>query len=217
MAELSQEQLAFITYHNIPMELVLDATGMRRKDYIPYMKSKGMYLVYGVGFCQRGHLAMRTPSGACVFCNPAYINYLKHNRNDGFIYIAVSLSKKLIKVGGATNVQSRIASLNSQNYGNIRDWKLISFFSIKEIGKREREIHQALQDYLVKIPYLKDGKMVDTNEIFNIDLIELLKKITDMGYNFEKLDKKLAEDYLRLTNNELNFSSKKIELSQILN
>ncbi len=54
MPRLSKENLDFILKKNkIPLEEVFDATGLRRKDYLPIMENNGYRLAYGVNNLHR--------------------------------------------------------------------------------------------------------------------------------------------------------------------
>ena len=185
MAEISKENMDFILKHAIPLGEVFDATGWKSKDYKEFMKENGYLVAYGVTRCSNGGHELRTRYGHCVICDPAKIAYVKRKNLSGYVYIAISLENKLLKVGCAKDYKKRIFSLNSQHYGEINDWQLVAYSYQDKMGEVEHKIQLQFSDYQVKRPFNKDNKSVEASEIFDINLQTLLNKIDELGYEFE--------------------------------
>lgn len=207
MAELSKENLDFIFKHKILLEEVFNATGWKAKDYKEFMKENGYLVAYGVTRCSNGGHDLRTRYGHCVICDPAKIAYVKRKNSSGYVYIAVSLENKLLKVGCAKDYKKRILALNSQHYGNISDWQLVGYSYQDKMGEVEHNIQLQFQDYQVKRPFNKDNKSIEASEIFDINLQDLLNRISELGYKFEFPNQVILQSFL--DSNEKNKCSEK--------
>ena len=113
------------------------------------------------------------PAGHCIQCDTAKIAYQLRNSASGYVYLAYSKSTKLSKVGFSKHhPQDRGEFLRKEAYGNIRDWDIKNFVQLpREAGKKEFEIHAALEKFRKSITYEKNrGQFVECYEIFNCDL-----------------------------------------------
>jgi len=124
MSTLSKEQRDFLRHHKIPENLVFDATGLKRKEWQSQMEQLGLRFAFGVGKCKRGH-TLRSRAGNCIQCETANIAFTNRHYDDGFVYIAYSLEKILLKVGVAKSIKKRMNSLNSLGYAGANDWKVL--------------------------------------------------------------------------------------------
>jgi hypothetical protein len=172
MATLSEEQREYLDQHNIPADIVFDATGLRRKDWQSQMKQLGLRFAFGVGPCKKGNHSLRSASGNCIQCEPANIAFTNRNYDDGHVYIAYSMEEELLKVGVAKSVKMRINSLNNLGYAGATDWKVLHSVKVKRAGEVEFAIHADLAPYNESVTYLRDGNPVDCREVFrcNIDM-----------------------------------------------
>lgn len=82
---------------------------------------------------------------ACVVCRPIFIGMSKHHHSQGLVYVAVSESTGLVRVGGTTT--DRAKTLNRQSYGNADDWHVVHCEKVKEVGKIERLAQAELKPY----------------------------------------------------------------------
>jgi hypothetical protein len=72
----------------------------------------------------------------------------KHHHSRGEVYVAVSESAGLVKVGGTTT--DRAKTLNRQSYGGVDDWHVVYCEKVKEVGKTERLAQAELRPYQEK-------------------------------------------------------------------
>lgn len=144
---LTNEQLTFLMHHNIPLDKVMDATGLARTEYATFMSQEGMLVACGVTPCREAGHTLRTRKGHCAQCNPAAIAFLKRWNESASIYIAESVSKGLCKVGSASNAPKRIEQLNRIGYGEADDWSAFSIISVPGAGKIESLVHKELAGY----------------------------------------------------------------------
>jgi hypothetical protein len=54
-----------------------------------------------------------------------------------YLYIAGSLSRRVIKVGKTKSPRRRQQELRRQEYGSIRDWRILYFIRVKNAGQIE--------------------------------------------------------------------------------
>ena len=68
-SRLSQEQMAFLKNHDVPMSKVFDATGLATPKWKAEMKELDLLVAFGVTPCERKKHQLRARSGHCVQCN----------------------------------------------------------------------------------------------------------------------------------------------------
>jgi hypothetical protein len=199
MSKLSDEQCAFLQQHKIPVNMVFDATGLKRKDWIFQMKQLGLRFAFGVGPCKKGNHTLRTVGGNCIQCKPADIAFTNRHFDDGFVYIAYSLEEVLLKVGIAVSVKKRIGSLNSLGYAGATDWKALQSVKAKRAGETEFSIHSDLSAHHVSVSYLRDGNPVDCREVFRCSITDALNafnKNTDARYDVDGIDNEIVQRFM---------------------
>ena len=65
VAQLTDEQLAFLDRHDVPLDRVFDATGMSPDEYKPLMSGGREWVAYGVSPCRAEGHTLRTRGGHC--------------------------------------------------------------------------------------------------------------------------------------------------------
>lgn len=198
MARLSKENLDFILKNKIPLEEVFDATGLRRKDYLPIMEQNGYRLAYGVTPCEKFGHTLRAKNGDCVICRPMTVSYTKRYREKGYVYIVVSMKHKLFKIGSSKDYEFRENNLNYEKYAGIDDWKLLAYSLQNERALVENKIQSHLRDFQVQRNYSKGDQPVIATEIFDVDITHLLEIIKSLGYIFEFPNQELLSELLSI-------------------
>jgi hypothetical protein len=150
--------------------MVFDATGLRRKEWQSQMEQLGLRFAHGVGPCAKGNHTLRTLGGNCMQCDPATIAFANRHYDEGFVYIAYSLEKILLKVGVAKSVQSRNKSLNNLAYAGANDWKTLQSVKVRRAGEIEFAIHSDLAKHNLAEKYLRNGELVVCREVFRCDI-----------------------------------------------
>ena len=169
MAKLNEIQLDFLKSQNILPSNVFDATGLSKPQRINLMDSLELSFYFGGAPCNKAGHTLRTKAGHCIQCDTSKIAYQLRHLAAGFIYIAYSINKNLIKIGTTKNPPIiRIEVLNTEAYGNTRDWTLQKYKEIKkDMGKIEFSIHSELSNYSKIITYEKSrGVFVECRELF---------------------------------------------------
>jgi hypothetical protein len=126
MLNLNESQREFLFSHDVPLDLIFDATGMANDTYLNVMRCDDKILAFGVSPCAQGH-TMRVSSG-CPQCNEKYIEFAMRYKRANYVYIAGSRMQQKIKIGvvtGANDLQRRIEMLNTNFYADAWDWQLL--------------------------------------------------------------------------------------------
>ncbi|WP_158543508.1 GIY-YIG nuclease family protein [Dyella solisilvae] len=177
---LTIEQSSFLLHHKVPWDKVMDATGIRKKDYQAFMSSEGLWVAYGVSPCREGGHTLRTRSGHCAQCNPAALAFLRRHDEPGWVYIATSEESGLCKVGTAKDVQARISMLNRIGYGYATDWVACWEVEVDHAGRVESAVHQSLAEYRAVGGYLAPGYGAECTELFDCDADMALDSLNDV-------------------------------------
>ena len=183
MAILTSDQDEFLNRHSISVSSVFDATGLRKNEYREIMKSLGKIVAIGVTACKKGGHTLRSRSGHCVQCNPAALGFQARFSATGFVYIAGSLSLKVIKVGFSGDVKSRISSLNHLNYGGASDWVCIYWIQCESAGNIEFGTHARLVKFAAPTTYIRDGKPVNCLETFSCEAETAISTLNEIEPN----------------------------------
>ena len=172
MTQLNQCQLDFLAAHNIPLSKVFDASGLPARVWKQAMKDIDMWVAYGGSPCAAAGHQLRARNSDCVQCRPAALGYLKRYTQQGKVYVAESINKKLVKVGMAADPAVRVAQLNVYRYGGADDWKLSIHAEFEHAGKVEFEVHKALSPWRAQATYFKEGVERECRELFSADHVD---------------------------------------------
>lgn len=170
MSELPEQYLKFLKDNKISLSSVFDATGLKKQEYRKQMKALGCEVAVGVAPCKKSGHRLRSRAGHCVMCDSSKLAFQSRYRKDGVVYLVVSKSVRVLKVGCAGSADERVMSLNSIGYAGANDWKLICAFDTKEAGAAEFAIHGKLKEFLWPIKFLREEKEVTCRETFRCDV-----------------------------------------------
>lgn len=143
MAELTENELHFLFGQRIDESAVMDCSWMRSHGYKWHMEHEGYLWCIAPKPCYAGH-RLRSRAGHCIQCNTARIAFVKRHYDAAYIYIAGSLSSKVMKIGNAILPERRVAALNTRFYGGITDWVMLYRAKYEEAGKIEFAAHGRL-------------------------------------------------------------------------
>ncbi len=166
--KLTKEQKYFLlTKFNILPDEVMDASLMRRSEWIRLIKDSEYEVAAGVDPCTKSIThTIKSRGGHCVFCRPASISFQRRYSSNGEIYVMHSPSKNLVKVGVASSSEERELSLNQAGYGSIKDWNLKFFVYVEKAGEIEKKVHKILSPYNLPIKHFV-GNSFFAREIFS--------------------------------------------------
>lgn len=164
---LSAGQKAFLGEHGIPLSMVFNAKGMPSSRYKPIMKAGEFLVAYGVTPCGRGGHTLRTRYGHCVQCDTKHIAYIRRHSEPGYVYLAHSKSKNMVKIGASIDPNVRESHLNSYAYGGASDWVVIESIFTKNHAKHEHLAHQHLAAHRTSGEYFDRGGWIECNELYS--------------------------------------------------
>jgi hypothetical protein len=183
MEVLTKEQIEFLSTQKISLGVVFNAEGLNAKERKSQMETLDMRFAYGVTPCRKMGHTLRSLAGDCIQCNTHVIAFTNRYFDKGFIYVSISSSKELLKIGCTKNVENRTSGLNNLSYGGINDWEIIFYDEVKEnAGKIEFDIHKKLSKFFYPVIYLRNGMTVNCREIFKCDknyVLETVKNLID--------------------------------------
>lgn len=194
MATLTPEQTDFLNSHKIPLDKTFDASGLSSKDYKAKMKDNGALVAYGVPPCQKGH-TLRNKQANCIQCNPQAIASLKRQATAGDVYIAVSPSQLLTKIGVIENADNIIEQMNAENHADINDWQLALLGKTDSIGQMENHLQQLLADRQIAKKLTKDSKKTKASQIYDIDIDEAIGILNDVNFTLAQVDNAVIDQF----------------------
>lgn len=174
MTVITDEQLAFLDQHRIPLSRVFDAKGMKRAEYQEAMRALDLVIAVGTSACKAAGHRMRTRAGHCAQCEPAAIAFRLRNDDPAFVYIAAPLSGSIIKVGSSQNPAQRIQTLNAFAYGGYRDWRLHFSEQCDRAGFIEFNAHRMMKPYSIPGFYKRGAVQVTCLELFSCGLSDAI-------------------------------------------
>jgi T5orf172 domain len=183
---VSRLLVEFSNRHNIPIDLFFDAHGMSLAEYGPKMEAMGSIIAYNVSPCAKAGHSTRNRYGKCVACDPRQLGFNQRAVKSGFVYAAFSMSKKLVKIGFATDVGSRHKALVSRGYAGASDWQIFYQKESERAARLEIDAQKAFAKSAVRgLTYFWDGKMQNAREVFSctqsevIDVLERLSEVSE--------------------------------------
>jgi hypothetical protein len=185
---LSDEEKRFLTQHGIPTKDVLDVRSVRRREWEPQAKTRGVYIVLGSPCGRAGH-RLRTRAGHCAQCDPKKIAFQKRHSATGFVYVAFSVAQKLVKIGSTSSINTRGRTLRNQEYAGANDWRIRRWARVKNMGKVENDAHSLLKGSSSPRAYQKDGRPQQAAEVYRCHPLEAIKALrTAVVSNGEEWD-----------------------------
>jgi hypothetical protein len=87
----------------------------------------------------------------------------------GYVYIAGSLSNRVLKIGTTKKIWTQERILQAKRYGSIRDWVLLYYVWVDHGGMTEHDARRRLQRSRAPRYYEKDGRMQKGRELVRCD------------------------------------------------
>lgn len=194
MATLTPEQIDFLTRHKIPLDKAFDASGLSSKDYKAKMKQNGSLVAFGVPPCPKGH-TLRNKQANCVECNPQAVASLKRQATAGDVYIVVSPSQLLIKIGACETADNIIQQMNAKNHAQINDWQLVLLGKTDSIGQLENQLQQRLAEHQLPKKLTKDSKTTKASQIYDMDIDDAIYRLNDCDFTLSHIDNSVLETF----------------------
>jgi hypothetical protein len=147
----------FIKRHKLDKSMLFDANKNQISSVYGQMKKLGKQFAYNTIPCYQGH-TYRDRKNHCLICETSRITFQLRNSSEGFVYIAGSVRKRMMKIGVTDKVFNRESSLNKSGYADTDDWKILYWFYSEKIGEIENEVKSKLKVHNTLVPFLKYSK-----------------------------------------------------------
>lgn len=194
MATLTDEQTDFLKSHHIPLDKTFDASGLSNKAYKAKMKDNGTLVAYGLPPCPKGH-TLRNKQANCLQCNPHAVASIKRQATTGDVYIAVSPSQRLTKIGVTENAHNITAQMNAENHADSHDWQLMLIGKTPSIGQMENHLQQRLADCQIPKKLTQNGKTTKASQIFDLDPQDALAALNELPFSLEHIDTAVMDEF----------------------
>lgn len=120
---LSANEISFLSRHGYNAADVYDGRYQSKDRRAAAAKEAGKHLVLagviGRRDCRTQGHRLRTRSGHCIQCNPINIAFQRREDEPGYVYIAGSLSGRVVKIGTTGNLNQRENQMRAEGYGGI--------------------------------------------------------------------------------------------------
>ena len=133
---LTTDELAFLEFQNLSADDVYDGRNQSSARWKAGVQAAGLTLVLGTACRSAGH-RLRSRAGHCAQCDTSKLSYQGRHYSTGYVYIAGSLSARLLKIGTTTEIEQRHRTLREQAYGSIHDWEMLFYARVESAGKIE--------------------------------------------------------------------------------
>ncbi|MGD1036763.1 MAG: GIY-YIG nuclease family protein [Roseiarcus sp.] len=175
---LTASELDFLKSQNLSADDVCDGRNQSATRWKAGVRAAGLTLVLGTA-CSRGGHRLRTRSGHCAQCDTRNLAYQGRHHSSGYVYIAGSLSAKLLKIGTAIDIEQRKSNLRHQAYGGIHNWDMLFYAKVENGGKVEGEALRLLQRFKITRTYEKDGSLQEASELLQTSFPNAIKALAE--------------------------------------
>jgi T5orf172 domain len=179
MTPFTEDELAFLRRHHFSEDDVHDGRSQGKRGRESSAKTAGKILVLTNTRCRAMGHRIRTRAGHCAQCNTANIAFTARETSPGNVYIAGSLSGRLIKIGTTGDITRRIRQQRTEQYGGFGDWSVLTSIYVNDAGKMEREVSSRIRGGRVFNGYIKDGHEQVAIEIIRCSFSAAFKALSD--------------------------------------
>jgi T5orf172 domain len=157
MSLLTASELQFLAQYRFSEDEVYDGRYQSKYTREAGAKAAGQVLVLTSVRCRELGHRIRTRAGHCAQCKPMNIAFTSRERASASVYIAGSLSGRVIKIGVTNDIQRRVRQLCAQGYGGFSDWSVLISVDVNDAGAVEREVSSRIRGKRINNTYFKDG------------------------------------------------------------
>jgi hypothetical protein len=153
----TDDELRFLRWHGLDQGDVYDGRYQSKERRHDAAKREGKFLVLSSVPCRAAGHRIRTRAGHCFQCDPLKLVYQIRHSKSGYVYIAGSLSGRVIKIGTAKYVGQREGQLRAERYAGYSDWTVLYAIHVSEAGRVEHDASARLPCRRIFNSYFKDG------------------------------------------------------------
>lgn len=177
--DLTDEELWFLRRVGLSANDVYDGRGESKDSREWAARQTGKVLVLGPRCRAAGH-RLRTRSGHCAQCDTRKIAFQQRYNSSGYVYIAGSLSGRLIKIGTAQDIPQRQRQLRAEQHGGYSDWYVLFSIWVNEAGRVEHDASARVNSPRHFGSYFKDNIGQTATEVLRCSFSTALQAITDV-------------------------------------
>jgi len=186
MSAFTEEELQFLRKHRFSEDEVHDGRFQTKTGREMAAKAAGKILVLSNTKCRAMGHRLRTRAGHCIQCNPTNIAFTARESSRGNVYIAGSLSGRVIKIGAAKDIAQRERQLRAERYGGFADWSILLHLEVDNVGKIERDISSRISGNRVFNDYVKDGREQLAIEIIRCSFSDAFRAFSECVGGIER-------------------------------
>jgi len=175
--ELTTEELAFLRSQGLGPDDVFDARWMSQARWFREIKEAGKTVALGNPCRKAGH-RLRSRKGHCVQCDTKILAFAGRYDLKQYLYVAGSLSARLIKIGVCKDLLQRIRQICAERHGDARDWEVIYAVEIDRAGEIEDRILSRLGRYAIDSHYWKNGFLQQSIELRRCSISHAMEAMT---------------------------------------
>lgn len=174
---LTPAELAFLRSQNLTSDDVFDARWMTQARWFREIKEAGKTVALGSP-CRKAAHRLRSRKGHCVQCDTKILAFAGRYDLKQCLYIAGSLSARLIKIGVCKDLLQRIRQICTERHGDARDWEIIYAVEIDRAGEIEERVLSRLGRYAIDSQYWKNGFLQQSIELRRCSVSQALEAMT---------------------------------------
>jgi hypothetical protein len=175
----TEEELRFLRWHRLDQEDVYDGRFQSKRGREAAAKREGKDLVLTSVPCRAAGHRIRTRAGHCFQCDPLKLVYQVRHSKSGYVYVAGSLSGRVIKIGTAEDIPQRSHQLRAEQYGGFGDWRILFSIKVSEAGRVEHDASARVPGRRIYRSYFKDGVEQTAIEVLECSFSAAVKAVRD--------------------------------------
>jgi hypothetical protein len=173
----TDDELRFLRFHGLAQEDVYDGRYQSKEERHDAAKAEGKFLVLSSVRCRTAGHRIRTRAGHCFQCDPLKLVYQIRHSKSGYVYVAGSLSGRVIKIGTAKYLGQRAGQLRAERYAGFADWAVLYALYVSEAGRVEHDASSRVPVKRVYRSYLKDGIEQTAIEVLKCSFSDAVKAV----------------------------------------
>jgi len=179
MSIFTESELRFLSKYNFSEDDVYDGRYETKTGREMSAKAAGKILVLTRVPCREMRHRIRTRAGHCAQCKPTNIAFTSREVTRGNVYIAGSLSGRVIKIGVTNDISRRLRQLRAQGYGGFSDWSVLISVEVDDAGAVERSVSSKTNGKRIYGGYIKDGFEQMAIEVIQCSFSDAFKALSD--------------------------------------
>lgn len=169
-ARLTKREIAFLARERIPTRWVMNARPFRDCN-LAHCRQKMVETSTYLAFCYGPRCGFRhrlmNRRGKCVQCDQTLLERTRMSIRYAYVYLAESVTSRLVKVGSCTDLDKRERELNRHDkYAGATDWRIRASHYTIAAGMFEESLKRRLRRHQVACLSDRYGKPQQAREAF---------------------------------------------------